>query len=196
MLSFCSSKRYRFFCYCSTFIYFCIFVRYLCFRVFAMDCYNLKTAAPEDMGFLYRVYAATREEELTASGWDSTQKEQFLRFQFRIQDVQYRQNYPRASFYIICIGVEPCGRLYLNRGPTEYRIVDISLLPVCRNRGTGTQILRDVIAEADAAALPVRLSVVMDNPARRLYERLGFTITGDNGVYLSMERPALVRIKN
>ncbi len=157
--------------------------------------YTLNTTAPEDAEFLYRVYASTREDEFSSMGWDPSQQEQFLRFQFRIQDVQYRQNYPKASFYVICIEGEPSGRLYLDRGPAEYRVIDISLLPACRHRGIGTLILQGIIAEAEAAALPVKLSVVMDNPARHLYERLGFTVTGDNGVYLSMERPALARIR-
>jgi ribosomal protein S18 acetylase RimI-like enzyme len=157
--------------------------------------YTLKAAAPEDMGFLYRVYAGTREAEMALTGWDVSTVEQFLRFQFRIQDIQYRRNYPNASFNIIYIEGEPSGRLYLNRGLTDYRIIDISLLPACRNRGIGTLILQDIIAEAEAATLSVRLSVVMNNPARHLYERLGFTGTGDNGVYLSLERPALTRIR-
>ena len=53
-------------------------------------------------------------------------------------------------------------------------MIDIALLPDHRGRGIGARLLRDVLHEATAAGLPVRLSVERSNPARSLYERLGF----------------------
>ena len=38
-----------------------------------------------------------------------------------------------------------------------------------------------------AASKPVRLHVEPSNPARRLYERLGFTRIADQGLYWLME---------
>jgi ribosomal protein S18 acetylase RimI-like enzyme len=71
---------------------------------------------------------------------------------------------------------------------SEVRLVDVSLLPKFRNRGLGGRWLAALTAEADAASLPVRLSVTRGNPALRLYERLGFTRTQDGPVYIEMER--------
>ncbi|HZJ53276.1 MAG TPA: GNAT family N-acetyltransferase [Myxococcaceae bacterium] len=58
-----------------------------------------------------------------------------------------------------------------------------------QNRGIGTEVLRGVIDEASRRNLPVRLAVVKFNPARRLYERLGFRVTREDErkVYMSRE---------
>ena len=53
--------------------------------------------------------------------------------------------------------------------------VSIAVLPEARGRGVGERLLRALISEALARDLPaLSLSVEPDNPARRLYQRLGF----------------------
>ncbi len=58
-------------------------------------------------------------------------------------------------------------------------LANIEILPDYQGRGLGAAIIHGIIAEADAHHLPVRLQVLKINPARRLYERLGFVITGE-----------------
>ncbi len=55
--------------------------------------------------------------------------------------------------------------------------------------------LREILAEADMAGKPVRIHVEVFNPARRLYQRLGFTQIADRGVYLFLERPPVAQVK-
>jgi len=62
-------------------------------------------------------------------------------------------------------------------------------MPEHRGSGVGTRLLKRVFAEADAAGKPVSIHVESYNPAKRLYDRMGFTQVGDHGVYLLMERP-------
>jgi ribosomal protein S18 acetylase RimI-like enzyme len=141
-----------------------------------------------DLEFLYRVYASTRAEELAVVPWDDAQKEAFLRMQFDAQDRWYREQYPRASYEVIVVDGEPAGRLYLHRGDAELRIVDIALLPEHRGNGVGTSLLHDLLAEADTAGKRVTIHVERMNPALRLYQRLGFRVAGEHGVYLLLER--------
>jgi ribosomal protein S18 acetylase RimI-like enzyme len=144
----------------------------------------LRPVEPGDREFLYRVYASTRTEELAVVPWDEQQKDAFLRAQFDAQDAWWRENYGGASFDVIVVDGEPAGRLYVHRGDTEIRIVDIALLPEHRGKGIGTRLLRDVIAEGKR----VTIHVERMNPALRLYERLGFEVAEDKGVYLFLER--------
>jgi ribosomal protein S18 acetylase RimI-like enzyme len=109
--------------------------------------------------------------------------------QFDAQDAWWREHYAQASFDVILVDGEPAGRLYVLRGESEIRIVDIALLPEQRGNGVGSSLLRDLLAEADAAGKSVTIHVERMNPALRLYERLGFAVAEDKGVYLFLERP-------
>ena len=149
-----------------------------------MEQVALRPVEPCDDEFLYRVYAGTRTEELAIVPWDDAQKDAFLRAQFDAQSRWYRENYPRATNEMVVVDGAPAGRLDLHRGPTEIRIVDIALLPEYRGNGVGTSLLRDLLAEADAAGKRVTIHVERLNPALRLYERLGFSVVEDKGVYL------------
>jgi ribosomal protein S18 acetylase RimI-like enzyme len=121
--------------------------------------------------------------------WSPGEKEAFLRMQFEAQSTWYREQYVGATFDVIVVGGEPAGRLYVRRGEKEIRIIDIALLPEYRGSGIGTTLLRDLLAEADAAGKSTTIHVERMNPALGLYQRLGFAIAEDKGVYLLLERP-------
>jgi ribosomal protein S18 acetylase RimI-like enzyme len=150
---------------------------------------ELRAAEPADEEFLFRVYASTREDELREASWDGAQKEKFLRMQFGAQASWYAAQHADASFDVVVVDGEPAGRLYVHRGESEIRIIDISLLPEHRGRGIGSSILGQLLAEADEAGKRVTIHVERFNPALRLYERLGFSVAEDKGVYLFLERP-------
>ena len=145
---------------------------------------SLRPIAPGDEPWLYRIYASTREEELAPTGWDDAQREAFLTMQFDAQHRYYQEYYAGASFQLILYDGVPAGRLYVNRGAEELRIVDIALLPTYRRRGIGTTLLRALQAEGAQARQPVTIHVERLNPALLLYERLGFRLSADKGVYL------------
>jgi ribosomal protein S18 acetylase RimI-like enzyme len=148
----------------------------------------LRAVQPGDREFLYRVYASTRTEELAVVPWDEAEKDAFLRAQFDAQDRWYGQHYARATRDVVLVCGEPAGRLYVHRGEAEIRIVDIALLPEHRGSGIGSSLIRDLIAEADAATKRLTIHVERLNPALVLYERLGFRVAEDKGVYLFLER--------
>ncbi len=122
--------------------------------------------------------------------WDDAEKDAFLRMQFDAQDTWWRENYADTTYDVVEVDGEPAGRLYVHRGEREIRIVDIALLPEHRGSGIGTSLLHDLLAEADALGKSVTIHVERLNPALRLYERLGFALAEDKGVYLFLERPA------
>lgn len=142
---------------------------------------------PEDAEFSFRVYAGTRSEELAVTDWDDAQKEAFLRQQWGAQTAYYRENYPGAEFLVLEHDGHAVGRLFLHRRADEIRLVDIALLPEQRGRGLGRTVLLEVLDEARRAGKAVRIHVERFNPALRLYERLGFRVLEDRGVYLFLE---------
>jgi GNAT superfamily N-acetyltransferase len=148
---------------------------------------SLRPATDADREFLYRVYASTRAEELAIVPWDDAGKEAFLRQQFVAQDSYYRRYFPDTSFDVIVRNGVDIGRLYVDRRAEEIRVIDIALLPEHRNGGTGTVLLRRLMDEGKQSGRGLSIHVERLNPARRLYERLGFAYREDEGVYLLME---------
>lgn len=144
---------------------------------------------PEDRPFLRAVYGATRWEELAPTGWTDAQKEAFLDHQFGAQDAHYTSNYDNATYSVIVVDGYPAGRLYVARWAGEIRIMDIALLPAARGRGVGTSLLRALIDEAASEGKKLSIHVEGENPAMRLYERLGFVKLEERGPYFLMELP-------
>jgi ribosomal protein S18 acetylase RimI-like enzyme len=93
-----------------------------------------------------------------------------------------------ATFHVVLANGEPAGRLYVARWEEEIRVMDLAILPEYRGMGIGTRLLGEILAEGDAAGKKASIHVESFNPARRLYERLGFTAAGEQGVYVLMER--------
>jgi ribosomal protein S18 acetylase RimI-like enzyme len=83
---------------------------------------------------------------------------------------------------------EPVGRLYLDVRDDEHRLIDIALLPASRGQGLGSKLMKDVLAAAAAdGGKLVRIHVEENNPAMRLYKRLGFEKIEEQGVYHLMQ---------
>ena len=147
----------------------------------------LRPITPGDDSFLAGLYASTRAEELSVTTWSDEEKAVFCRRQFDAQSAHYVENYPGASLQVIERAGELIGRLYVARWEREIRIMDIALLPAYRGTGIGTQLLRELQDEARSAGKSLSIHVERFNPALRLYERLGFKMVEDKGVYLLLQ---------
>jgi GNAT superfamily N-acetyltransferase len=148
---------------------------------------TLRPATGADKALLRDVYASTRADELALVRWSAAEKDAFVRQQFYAQDAHYRDNYTNASFDVIELDGQPAGRIYVARWDEEIRIMDLALLPEHRGKGIGTQLLRDLLDEGARTGKRVSIHVEKNNPALRLYARLGFAPVGDRGVYLLLE---------
>jgi ribosomal protein S18 acetylase RimI-like enzyme len=75
-----------------------------------------------------------------------------------------------------------------------YRADDVFLAaieidPAYQRQGIGAALIRDIIANAGALRLPVRLQVLKVNErARALYQRLGFVETGETKTHFLMQK--------
>jgi len=155
--------------------------------------FALRQACSADEAFLYELYRTTRSEEIAAWGLDSSQQEMLLKLQFDAQRQHYELAYEAVEHAIILVGNRPVGRIMVLRSQQEFVLVDIALLPGARGIGIGTALIAELRDEAEQAGKPVSLHVAKNNRARRLYERLGFEIREDTGMYFKMElRPSRV----
>ena len=146
-----------------------------------------RNAASEDESFLFKLYASTRTEELDAWGWNTQQQEAFLKMQFQAQQTSYRNQFPNSNYQIVLIQKLSVGAMLVIRNEAEIHLADIALLPEYRDHGIGTFLLQNLLAEAAQTRKPVRLQVIQVNRAFRLYQRLGFSTVGNNGIHFAME---------
>ena len=152
---------------------------------------TLRPATADDEGFLRQVFASTREAEFSIL--PEPQREMLIAMQFNLQRQQYSAGYPQAEHNIILLDDVAVGRLLVDEADREIALVDIALLSEYRNQGIGTYLLDQLLARGQKANKAVRLHVFKTNPARLLYERLGFSKIGDDGMYLEMLCPAGVK---
>src|SRR5215203_153909 len=141
---------------------------------------------PDDEEFLRELYLESRND-LAALPISGDSVHQLLLLQYAAQTKGYIQQFPNASRDIIELDGRPAGRLIVDRQPTQFECVDISLLPQYRNSGIGTEVLKNLLDECASAEKSCVLHVLRTNRAVRLYERLGFRIIEENGTHFRMK---------
>ena len=150
----------------------------------------LRPVTPEDYEELLGVYASTRAAELAqVTWWDDEQKLDFCRMQYDAQKAEYDARYPDAQYDLILLEGRTAGRIWVGRDAEEIHLLDIAVLPWAQGQGIGTALVRGLVEEARASGKRLRHMVfVMNEGARRLYERLGFVVFEQvGGAYLHME---------
>lgn len=89
----------------------------------------------------------------------------------------YRPHYTRLI-------MTPNGRMAgcVAMGPVDGHLLleHFYVEPEQQDKGLGSAVLRQLLSEADAARLPIRLSVLQQSEAGRFYARHGFKQTGED----------------
>jgi GNAT superfamily N-acetyltransferase len=151
---------------------------------------TLRALEERDGDFLFRLFIAARPDLSAAvSGWSAAERDALLRMQFDARETQYARDHPDACVEVILSSGEPIGGVCVALLRDELRIVDLTLLPEYRNRGIGRALLADLLDEAGRTGRRVTLHVQRGNPARCLYERLGFVASGERGLHTFMQWP-------
>ena len=122
--------------------------------------YELRPAVAEDIDWLCAFYERIMRPyvELTHK-WDGT---------------IFRERYVPSQSKIIRIEGRDVGLFKKEAKDGHLFLWDIQLEEEFRNRGIGTELIESVQREAEAMGVPVRLRVLKGNPAKGLYERMGF----------------------
>jgi GNAT superfamily N-acetyltransferase len=106
------------------------------------------------------------------------------------QETSFRQEWNPAQVLIIVLDGTDVGWVQTIREDDELFVAQMFVDRPFQRRGIGTEVMKRLISEATAFNLAVRLNVVRINPARRLYERLGFRVTHEDDRKFYMKRDA------
>jgi len=142
-----------------------------------MEEITLRPAKPADFGFCQRTYFEPMRATLKELGLDEANH--LANFASRWQAEQVR---------MVMINGQVIG--WLQTAPTDDALFLAQLFIDTRfqRRGIGSRLMRILIEEAAHENKAVTLGVVKTNPARRLYERLGFDVTHEDQYKFYMRR--------
>lgn len=141
--------------------------------------FKLRPAMPKDRAFVEQVYFETQRwliERLFGWRGDDVERAKFDEF----YDEQHTQ--------IVQIDGEDAGWLTVLRESDRIEVDSIYLAPEKQGAGLGTHLMEQIIAEAEVVEKRVTLSTAKINPARRLYERLGFELVNESEFKVYMQR--------
>jgi ribosomal protein S18 acetylase RimI-like enzyme len=127
-----------------------------------------RSAREDDVPFLLQLRVQAMEPHQLLAGICHSPAEREARVRAHFECAQ-----------VIEMAGRPIGLLKLLRASDEWRVVQLQLLPEHQGAGIGSHLLGILVAQARDAGVPLTLSVLKANPARRLYERLGFEVTSE-----------------
>lgn len=143
----------------------------------------LRPVCDTDQAFLLRLYEESRPDLLQLP---EELRDNLVGMQFNARESQYAAAWPEADSFIVELEDEAIGRLLISSQSNAIHIIDMALLAEFRGQGLGSAILNTLLQESGDGL--VSLTVAKQNPAQRLYARLGFSVVGEDEVNLRMER--------
>jgi ribosomal protein S18 acetylase RimI-like enzyme len=136
---------------------------------------RLRPASADDLPFLLNLRRLTMTGHLQRAGMPTDDETHDRRIRAHFDDAM-----------IVCNDDEAIGLLKVTRATDEWHVHQIQILPAHQGQGIGEAVLNALLTDAARAHVPVSLSVLHGNPARRLYERLGFRCESETDTSASM----------
>ena len=131
------------------------------------DSLSLRRAKTEDAEFVFGVLKETMREYAVAT-WGTWWEEESQR--------ETAEQVSAGKTEIIELDGVPIGIQFIERSGTHIQLEQLYIVKAFQRRGFGTELLKRLLVEAKESNLPIRLRVLAVNPAKRLYERLGFVV--------------------
>ena len=129
---------------------------------------RLRPAEQSDYSFALALYLEGAKEHLSKiDRWDED----------RIVAL-FREGYKQGRTRIICVDGQVVGFIQVVDFADRLYLRQIHLIDGFRGRGIGSTLIRAELERGVESGRPVTLDVMHGNPARRLYQKLGFESTG------------------
>ena len=97
-----------------------------------------------------------------------------------VDDQRARVMQDFCSIRIITLAGADVGMIKVRREADTWHLVQIQLLPRHQGQGIGRRVVSDLVEDAQQKSAAVELSVLKINPAKRLYDSLGFRVISES----------------
>ncbi len=139
---------------------------------------SFRPVTPEDTDFGRQVHHQAFRDVV---------ERQFGQWDEELQDRLFDEAWQRPGFQIVEFDGQPCG-YYLEEDKSDEIIAgELAILPDFQGRGIGSTVLERLQDKAEASHLPIKLQVLKENEARKLYEKYGFRPYYQNDTHIMME---------
>ncbi|WP_146172210.1 GNAT family N-acetyltransferase [Melghirimyces profundicolus] len=137
---------------------------------------TLRPATPDDFEFVFRLNETNMRFYVEKMrGWNE-----------EIERKDMKGKFHPGHDQIILVNGERGGIFGVEERPNSYFLQHIELLPQFQGKGIGSKLICRLISKARKRNVPVSLTVLKQNPAIRLYKRLGFSVTGETEIKYEM----------
>jgi len=137
---------------------------------------NMRQANISDLEFLKKLRSETMDEYLKKDGLPVDETSHLKRIQYHFEAAN-----------ILDIHGKPIGLFKYYEDNTTCHVIQVQILPQYQGKGIGKSIITTLQKQALKDDKSVNLSVLKSNPARNLYERLGFTIISQSDNEFTMQ---------
>ena len=143
--------------------------------------YELRSITENDYDFIYQVKkdAYKKYVEIYYGSWEEKQQRAYFE--------KFMETYKNGASIITLGGID-IGFYNGCMTDNKYEIGNICIIPEYQNRGIGTDILKDILF--DNQGKEITIQYFKQNPAVRLYERLGFKHVGETQFHYQMIKEA------
>lgn len=140
---------------------------------------TLRPAAQSDFDFLFHLVCITMKDYVAATtGWDEVKEKEIFTKYFDFSSYQIS---------VIVLNGSDIGYLKVDRTDGEIFLANINVHPDYQNQGLGSRIIKSLLVDAEQQGVSVSLKVLKVNQAaRRLYEKFGFSIEEEAEDYYLM----------
>jgi putative hydrolase of the HAD superfamily len=139
--------------------------------------YVLRHATEADLPLMYRTHCLGLGPYITQiRGWDEAREHEYFLRRFSATECQ-----------TILVEGELAGWFRTEDNADHFCLDYIVLAPEHQRKGIGGQIVMDLLRRARERGVPLKLNVLRVNPAKTLYERLGFREVGGDEHRFFME---------
>ncbi len=137
---------------------------------------QFRSVSEKDIPYLLTLRKITMDQHIVSAGLVPSEENHLARICYRLD-----------CAHIVQYENKDVGLLKVVKEGDVWDLVQVQIDPSFQGKGIGCYLISDVLAHAHKHKVGVKLSVFKQNPAKKLYDRLGFEIVDETDTTYEMQ---------